>query len=99
MGDSLRDDAATFTLTEGVLMSGDWILSCAMAEDRALRPKAVYSFRKVEDAAPIRLKIRSDDTWVITSQDGTFVEKCGFVVVPIADSEANEGSGLVLWNK
>ncbi|KAB8214218.1 hypothetical protein BDV33DRAFT_209460 [Aspergillus novoparasiticus] len=85
-----RDDAAIFTLTDGVLRSGDWILSCAMAEDRGLRPKAVYWFRKVEDAAPIRLKIHIDDTWVITSQGGTFIEKDGFVVVPIAGSEANE---------
>ncbi|KAF2640585.1 hypothetical protein P280DRAFT_469334 [Massarina eburnea CBS 473.64] len=42
---TIGPDAAVFTLKDGRLQSGDWILGRPMREDRSLGPKAVRWFR------------------------------------------------------
>ena len=44
-------EAATFTLKEGRLVSGDWILGRNLAEDRSMGPKKVSWFKNNDNSA------------------------------------------------
>lgn len=47
----LGSDAATFTLKEGRLVSGDWILGRNLTEDRSMGPKKLAWFKEGTEPA------------------------------------------------
>ncbi|KAK3215575.1 hypothetical protein GRF29_8g401789 [Pseudopithomyces chartarum] len=47
----IGSEAATFTLKEGRLVSGDWVLGRNLTEDRSMGPKKIAWFKEGSDSA------------------------------------------------
>ncbi|KAH7089435.1 hypothetical protein FB567DRAFT_590252 [Paraphoma chrysanthemicola] len=80
-------DAAVLTLKDGQLQSGDWLLGRNTTEDRSMRPKKIYWFKKGEEdrmsqPQPVAAE-KEGDTYKLTFRGAPLTEEEGNVFADI----------------